>query len=86
MRGGRDLDNLLEPALDGALALPQLADPAPPVREDLHLDVARVGDVLLDVEVAVPERDRGLAAGGKFTFTRPCIFIRDSPYKTNRAA
>ena len=52
----RDLDQLLVPALDAAVALPEVGDCAGAVADDLHLDVARVRQQPLDVDVAVAER------------------------------
>ena len=60
--GGRgDLDDLLVPALQRAVALEEVHDVALPVGEDLHLDVARVGDGLLDEDGRVAERAVGLS-------------------------
>ena len=47
---------LLVAALDRAFALAEVDDGAVVIAEDLDLDVARVLDVLLDVDVAEPER------------------------------
>jgi len=44
-------------ALDGALALAEMDDVAVLVGEDLHLDVARVLDVTLEVDTPVPNDD-----------------------------
>ena len=60
----RLLDHLLVAALQGALALAQVDHPAVGVGQDLHLDVARGGDVALDEQGVVAEGGRGLAAGG----------------------
>ena len=51
-------------ALDRALALAEVHDGAVVIAEDLELDVARVLDVLLDVDVADAERRFGLALRG----------------------
>ena len=51
----RLLDQLLMAALDGAVALAEVDDIAVRVREHLHLDVARVDDELLDIDVGVRE-------------------------------
>ena len=61
-RAGGLLDDLLVAPLDRALALEQVHDVAVRVGEDLDLDVLRVEDVLLDVDLAVAERGLGLAA------------------------
>src|SRR5262249_41998492 len=55
-RGGL-LEDLLMPALDRAFALAQVDDASVLVRNDLDLDVARLANVLFDV-------DRGVAEGG----------------------
>ena len=59
-RGGSDLDDLLEAALDAAFALPQMRDAAFTVAEDLHLDVAGAGEKLLHVDLGTAERGAGL--------------------------
>ena len=63
-RARRDLDEFLVAALDGAFALPEMADRAVVVADDLHLDVAGVADQALDIDaVAAEGRHRlGLAA------------------------
>ena len=61
-RRRRFLDQLLMAALDRALALAEMHDVAVVVAEDLELDVARVLEILLDVDVAVAERGLGLRA------------------------
>ena len=63
-RARRDLDEFLVAALDGAFALPEMADRAKVVADDLHLDVARVADQALGIDaVAAEGRHRlGLAA------------------------
>ena len=63
-RARRDLDELLVATLDGAFALPEMADRAMVVADDLHLDVAGIADQALDIDaVAAEGRHRlGLAA------------------------
>ena len=63
-RRGRLLDQLLVAALDRAVALAELDDVAVRVAEDLDLDVARVGEVALQVDRAVAEEALPLAARG----------------------
>ena len=58
---GRLLDELLVAALDRAVALAEVDDVAVRVGEDLHLDVARVGQVALDVDRRVGEELLALA-------------------------
>ena len=54
-RARRHLDELLVAALDGAFALPQMADRAVVVADDLHLDVAGVADQALDIDAVAAE-------------------------------
>ena len=49
------LDDLLVPALDGALALAEGDDVAEAVRDDLHLDVAHVLELRLEIDAIVVE-------------------------------
>jgi hypothetical protein len=63
VRGGRDLDDLLVPPLDGAVALVQVQRRALGVGEDLHLDVPGPAHRLLDERSRVAERALGLAHG-----------------------
>ena len=53
---GRRLHDLLMPTLDRAIPLPQVLYAAVLVGKDLHLDVARIADELLDVDVPTSER------------------------------
>ena len=62
-RPGRLLDELLVAPLDRAVALAEMHDVAVRVREDLHLDVARILEVLLDVDVGVGEEALALVRG-----------------------
>ena len=62
-RGGRLLDQLLVAALDRAVALAEVDDVAVAVGEDLDLDVARVGQVALEVDGRVGEELLALARG-----------------------
>ena len=57
----RFLDHLLMAALDRAIALEQMDRVAVRVGEDLHLDVARPGQVLLDQHPVVAEGRGGFA-------------------------
>ena len=61
VRRGCDLDDLLVPALHRAVALVEVDGLARGIREDLHLDVPRPDDGLLEEDTAVAER------GGGFT-------------------
>ena len=60
-RRRRDLDNLLVAQLDRAVALVEVDDVAVAVGQDLHLDVPRPLDQLLEEQRAVAERRLGLA-------------------------
>ncbi|MPM28182.1 hypothetical protein SDC9_74701 [bioreactor metagenome] len=64
MRGGGELDDLLVAALDGAVALEQVDRVALPVGKDLHLDVPRPPDGLLDEDRGVTEGRLRLAHRG----------------------
>ncbi len=64
-RRGRFLDHLLVAALDGAFALVEIDDVAVLVAEQLDLDMARVGDELLDEHAVVAERALRLRRGAR---------------------
>ena len=81
-RRGRDLDQLLPIALQAALALPQVGDCSGAVADDLHFDVAGLGEELFDVDIAVAERLHRLGAAaliGGFQF-------RDAAHLAHAAA
>jgi hypothetical protein len=61
--GGCLLDDLLVAALEAAVAGAQVHDVASAVADDLHLDVARAGDVALEQEGVVAEGRERLTAG-----------------------
>ena len=65
MRCRRDLDDLLVPPLDAAIALTEVDDASCVVAEHLHLDVAHTGDVLLDVEPPIAERGARLGLASR---------------------
>src|SRR4029450_12222270 len=74
VRAGRQFDDLLAAPLQRAFALAQGDDAALAVAHDLDLDVARVADQALGIEVAVAERRFGFGRGaregvGDFAFT-----------------
>ncbi len=56
-------DQLLMPALHGAVALPEMDDVAVLVGEDLHFDVPRPLDVLLEIDAGIAKRGFGLGRG-----------------------
>ena len=58
------LDQLLVPPLDRAVALEEVDHVARRVARQLHLDVARIEDQLLEVELAVAEGGLRLGRGG----------------------
>ena len=64
-RRRRLLEHLLVPALQRAVALAEVHGAAPAVAEDLHLDVPRLAEVLLEVDLVVAERGLGLGARGR---------------------
>ena len=63
-RRGCLLDELLVPPLDGAVPLAEVEDGSVAVGEHLDLDVARVGDELLDVDRRIGEVGLALALRG----------------------
>ena len=85
VRAGRQLDDLLAAALQGAFALAQRRDAALAVTDDLHLDVARLAHQPLGIESAVAEGR--LRLGRR---TREGIgdvaFVRDQPHAAPAAA
>ena len=70
-RRGRLLDELLVTALDRAVALAEMDDVAVRVGEHLHLDVARIVEVALDVHRGVGEVRLALAPRASRTRARP---------------
>ena len=63
-RRGSLLDQLLVTTLDRAVALPEVDHVPVSVREDLHLDVAGILEIALDVDGRVGEVRLALATGG----------------------
>ena len=67
--GRRLLDHLLVPALERAVAFAERDDAAPPVAEDLHLDMAGLRHEALEIDAGIAEAgprgalDRGEALG-----------------------
>jgi hypothetical protein len=59
------LDNLLVPALQGAIPLEQVHHLAMAVAKHLHLDMARAGHVLLDQHAIIAEAGRRLALAAR---------------------
>ena len=64
-RARRDLDEFLVAALDGAFALPQMADRAIVVADDLHLDVAGISDQALGIDAIAAEGGVGLGLAAR---------------------
>ena len=65
---GRFLDELLMPALDRALALPEVDEVAVGVAEHLDLDVPRLFHEFFDEDPVVAEGCLGLGAAGQESF------------------
>ena len=63
IRRRRDLDDLLMPALQRAIALEEMDEVAVLVAEELHLDVAGALDELFEEDVGDAERGAGFALG-----------------------
>ena len=57
-----DLDDLLMPALHGAIALVKMDEVAVLIAQKLHLDMPGVDDELFEEDVGIAERGPGLAA------------------------
>ncbi len=66
------------PALERAVALAEVDDVAVPVAEDLHLDVPRAVDVLLEVDAAVLERGLGLGSRLVQPGSQRCLVAGDA--------
>ncbi len=77
-RAGRDLDELLVAPLDGAFALPEMADRAMAVADDLHLDVAGLADQPLDIDVTVAECGHRLGLATRVSLVEPRGVIDDT--------
>ena len=60
--GRRDLDDLLMPALDRAIAFEKMDEVAVRVAQELHFDVLGLADELLEEDVGHAEGGAGLAA------------------------
>ena len=84
-RGRRDLDDLLVPALHGAVPFEQVHGLAGGVREDLDLDVPGPQDRLLDEQGGVAERALGLTHGRAQRLTQLCRVV-DAPHPPPAAA
>ena len=85
VRRGRFLDQFLVPALQGAIALPEMDEVAVPVAEDLHLDVPGAVDVFLHVNAAVAEGRLGfLLRRGQVRGER--AFLADHAHAATAAA
>ena len=75
VRGGCDLDDLLAPPLEAALALAEVHGPSGAVARHLDLDVPRPDDEALDVELFPAEGPPGLVAAA---WPR-ALELRDAP-------
>src|SRR5690606_4148359 len=74
---GRLLDQLLVPPLDRAVALAEVHHPPVLVAQDLELDVARPGEVLLDVDAFVAEGRSRLVPGEPELADEVALLARD---------
>ncbi len=83
--GGGALDDLLVAPLDRAVALPQVIDVALLVAEDLHLDVPRAQDHLLEIALAVAECRLRLAPP-LADLLLEFAFVLDRPHAPSAAA
>ena len=63
-RRGRFLDDLLVPPLNRAVAFAEMDDTALAVGQELNLDVARLGQILLQIDLVVAEGGLGLGPRG----------------------
>ncbi len=84
-RARRYLDYLLIAALDTAFALPQVADVARAVADDLHFDMTRARHQLLDIHVAVAERRARLGLTALVCFV-DFLGARDGAHPASAAA
>ena len=82
---GRHLDEFLVAPLDGAFALPEMADCTVPVADDLHLDMACFPDQPFQINIAAAEGGHrlGLAAGIGFLQSGGIV---DGPHAAAAAA
>ncbi len=81
----RDLDELLVAALQRALALPDVSHLARAVSDDLHFDVPRARQVLLDVEIPVAERRGRFRATARIRVVE-LLGARDDPHAAAASA
>src|SRR5439155_14710109 len=77
-RARRHLDELLVAPLDRAFALPQVADRAMPVADDLHLDMARLANETLDVDAVASEGRFGLGLATRIGVLKSSGVIDDA--------
>ena len=79
------LDQLLVPALDGAVALEQMHDLTLLVSEHLDLDVPRTQDGLLQIDRSISERPLSLSHGSRCRFLQN-VRVFDEPHAATAAA
>ena len=77
-RARRHLDELLVAALDRAFALPQMADRAVLVADDLHFDMAGVTNEALDIDAVAAEGGPGLGLAARIGVLQPGSVIDDA--------
>ena len=82
---GRLLDQLLVPALDRAVALPERDDGAVAVAEQLHLDVTCRAELALEIHAAIPE-GRGRFARPRRQRGREIVDALDAAHPASAAA
>ena len=82
---GRDFDEFLVTPLDRAFTLPQMADRAVMVTDDLHLDMARLADQALDIDALVPKGRLRLGLAARIGFVQ-LQSVLDEPHAAPAAA
>ena len=81
----RHLDELLVAPLDRAFTLPQMADRAMTVADDLHFDMARLADQALDIDAVVSEGGLRLGLAARIGFLQ-LRGLLDEPHAAPAAA
>jgi hypothetical protein len=69
----RDLDELLMTPLNRAFPLPQMADAAVPIANDLYLDVTRPSDQPLDIDLTIAESGPRFGPAARIGFIQLCL-------------
>ena len=84
-RARRHLDEFLVTALDRAFALPEMADGAVAVADDLHLDVPRLADQPLDIDAVTAEGRLGLGLAARIGLLE-LVAVLDDAHAASAAA